>query len=167
LYRSVSDTRNEIIESFFSSITPPYFLILYYKYKKMSIPFFQKNLLGGGRENFPCVFGAGGYVEKEAGRDALDTRPALGQSPEFFHSVSCPGMESSVPTGASYSFPEKPANDKRYPNARKDVEEELLHKATSFTEDCPRGILPREPAKSQAGGCKKALRPAPRRGLWG
>jgi hypothetical protein len=57
-------------------------------------------------------------------------------------------MESPVPTGAAYLFPEKPANNKRYHNAHKDVEQELLHKATSFTENRPAVLIAYRPALS-------------------
>ena len=77
------------------------------------------------------------YSENKAGRFECHLAPALRQSSEIVVSRFLPRYGVSSPYRGRLLFPENPANNNSHYNARKDVKQELLHKASSFTEDCP------------------------------
>ncbi len=89
-----------------------------------------------------CQAAPASYIKNETGAVTCKDNRALGQSPEFFNTVSCPDMEVLVPVGA-WLFNQTINNSHNKPrqNAGEDVEQELLHKATSFTEDCPANLI--------------------------
>lgn len=85
-----------------------------------------------------CQFGRVSYITIKTGAEALSDNRALGQSPESDSSVSCPDMEIAVPVGAClFNQTTNKRHDHPGHNSGQDIEQELLHKATSFTEDCP------------------------------
>lgn len=93
----------------------------------------------------PCQKAMLSYIMNETSAEARIDYRALGQSPEAYCIGLCPGMEVLVPAGAclfNHSI-NKSHNDPRH-NSGEDVKQELLHKATSFTEDCPCDFIAHE-----------------------
>ncbi len=85
-----------------------------------------------------CQMGSYSYIENRTGADARIDNRALGQSSEFLRYGLCPGMEVQVPTGAFlFHLLRNKRHDHPCHYHGQGVEQELLHKATSFTEVCP------------------------------
>ncbi len=89
-----------------------------------------------------CQAAPASYIKNETGAVTCKDNRALGQSPENKLFGLCPGMEGRIPAGA-WLFNQTINNSHNKPrqNAGEDVEQELLHKATSFTEDCPANLI--------------------------
>lgn len=100
-----------------------------------------------------CQMASYSYIENRKGAEAHIDNRALGQSPEFLHFGLCPGMEVLVPTGAFlFDLPTNKRHDQPCHYHGKGVEQELLHQATSFTENCPAQALAHLPLYSK-GAC--------------
>jgi len=99
---------------------------------------------------FTCQVLLVSYINLKGAAASNDNR-ALGQSPETVNLGLCPGMEVLVPVGARL-FNQTINNSHDHPghNSGQDVKQELLHKATSFTEDCPANLIAHCPAHDNA-----------------
>jgi len=76
---------------------------------------------------FTCQAVLMSYINLK-GTAASEGHRALGQSPEYHISVSCPGMEGSVPAGASlFNQTINKSHDQPGHNSGQAVKQKLLH----------------------------------------
>lgn len=92
------------------------------------------------------------YSIEETGATARYDCRALGQSSSFGILAFRPGMEVIVPAGASlFHLTTNKGHDQSGRDSGQDVEQELLHKATSFRRAAPSILYPTALPRARGG----------------